>query len=660
MAVVKMQKVRIIGLKQDKEKIIEQLQEIEFIHLKDFQQGKLDEYFSADIFDEKGKHIVEELSHIESTISYIEQFDENKSIIENFFPVKVEAGEKEFEKTVKKFNYKKIVTDIKHIKEKFAKIDEEIASLHSDISLLVPFQNLSWVPAKKEETKTTDSAFLKGEKEKYIVLVDKFGELGATHLEIISEDEIFVYLFLIYCKEDKENISSILKEEGFENANLSFCDKLPSEALLRSKNRIDSLLKQREKLAAKIKKQILSYKDQLMMTHDWCLFKLQRARAQTHLRESKSAFILQGWVREDQIESSKKVIKDRFPATYIENVTPDEGEMPPIATKNHPIIRPFQSVTNLFGFPQIGEVDPAGLVAPFFFIFFGLCLADVGYGVALIVLILLAMRKITVTKSGKQFFYLFLICGFSSIMWGLITGGWFGIDISNLPPVLRKMILFDPLKDVMALFVLALCFGVIQVFFGMFVGMYEKLRTKNFAAAFADHFSFILIVAGIILWTAATQKFLSEQFNTTGLLIISAGFITMVLASLFRKGKNPLIWLLIGLGGIAWKAKDFIGNVLSYSRLMALGLAGYVIALVINTTAGMLFAVPANFKYLGILGAVIILIGGHTFNLAINTLGAFVHTTRLQFVEFFSYFFQGGGEAFQPLSRESKYVVSKD
>jgi V/A-type H+-transporting ATPase subunit I len=125
---------------------------------------------------------------------------------------------------------------------------------------------------------------------------------------------------------------------------------------------------------------------------------------------------------------------------------------------------------------------------------------------------------------------------------------------------------------------------------------------------------------------------------------------------LFKKGRNPLLELIIGIGGLAWKAKDFLGNVLSYSRLMALGLAGGVIAFVINTFAGMAFQ---KIPYLGILVALLIIIVGHTANILINTLGAFIHTTRLQFVEFFSYFFQGGGEAFQPLSQESKYIIAR-
>ncbi len=199
--------------------------------------------------------------------------------------------------------------------------------------------------------------------------------------------------------------------------------------------------------------------------------------------------------------------------------------------------------------------------------------------------------------------------------------------------------------------------GVIQVFFGIGVEMYEQLREKNFAIALADQLSYLVILPGIILWAASREGgFLPNQFNRIGLLIMLIGGGIIVVGSLFKKGRNPFLWLIIGIGGFIWKTKDFLGNVISYSRLMALGLAGSVIAFVINTFAGIAFQ---EIPYLGILVALLILIIGHMFNIAINTLGAFIHTTRLQFVEFFSYFFQGGGEAFEPLAPECKYVITK-
>ncbi len=655
MSVVKMGKIRIIGIKEDQEEVIKQLQKSEIIHIKSFEQGALDEYFSALTLNGEERHIAEEIAHIESALSFLEQFNENRALVENFFPARVETDEKGFEKTAHDFNYKNIIKNINDIKEKISKIEERIASLHSDIALLAPFKDLSWSPCQARETQTTNSVFLKGPKEEYASLADNLNGIGATFAEIISEDADFTYLLLAYWKENEDKISSAWKEKSFEIINLSLCDKLPSKAIVLDKKRIASLLEEKEALFTKIKR-ILNHKDKLMMVHDWYLFQLQREKAKEHLRESQRTFVLQGWVREDQKARAEETLKNKFPATYIEDITPDEGEVPPIAIKNPPIIRPFQGITKLFGLPHFGEVDPTALIAPFFFIFFGLCLTDAGYGIVLVAITLLAMKKIKLGAEGKQFFRLFLLGGIATIFWGIVTGGWFGIEVEKLPQLLKMSILINPLDSLMKFFILALALGLIQVFFGIGVEMYEQLRNRNFANAFADQLSFLIILSGTILWAASTQVVFLQRFYKTGLLIMLVGGIVMAVSSLFKKGKNPFLWIMLGLGAVVWKSKDFLSNVLSYSRLMALGLATSIIALVINILAGIALK---QIPYLGIVLAVLIIVGGHLFNITINTLGAFVHTTRLHFVEFFSYFFQNGGEAFQPLSQESKYTISK-
>lgn len=672
MPVVKMQKVRIIGLKEDREELVERLQKLEFIHLKDFEEA-IDAHFSNLPIGEEEKKLVEEISHIESTLTYIDQFREDKAIIASLFPERVEIDEEGFKKTVSRFNHSEIVEKINGIEKQNAKVEEQISALESEISFLLPWQNLSWLPSGFKETRTTNSLFVKGPKEKYSELNEKFQWIEGVFTEIISSPPAksclsadrelvrraggtdFIYMLLIYWKKSDERIVQTLKDGGFEVVDLSSYEKIPSDVINSNQRKMESLYQEKEDLIERVKRN-LKHREKLMIVYDWYLSQLQRERAKEKFRESEQVFVLQGWIRKDDREKIEKFFKDKFPATCIENISPDEGETPPIEVKNPPVVRPFQEVTSLFGLPRYGEVDPAGLVAPFFFLFFGLCLTDAGYGIVLIALTLLAMKKIIVGKGGKQFFYLFLLGGFAAIFWGIITGGWFGIEVDKLPQILKRPVLFNPLKDLMKFFILALSFGVIQVLFGMCVEMYEQLRDRNFAKAFADQLSYIIILPGVLLWMVSREVPLTQQFNRVGLLIMLIGGGIMVFASLLKKGRNPLLSLVISLGGLMWKAKDFLGNILSYSRLMALGLATSIIALVINTIAGIALQ---QLPYVGVLAALLILVVGHMFNIAISTLGAFVHTTRLQFVEFFSYFFQGGGEAFEPLAYEGKYVITK-
>ncbi len=435
MPVVKMQKVRMIGLIEDREELVEQLQKLEFIHLKDFEEEAIDAHFSNLSIGGEEKKPVEEISHIESTLTYIDRFREDKTIIASLFPEKVEIDEEEFEKTIRQFNHSEIVEKVNDIKEKNAKVKEQISALESEISFLLPWQNLSLLPADFKETRTTNSLFVKGPKEKYPELNEKFQEIDGIFIEIISSETDFIYMLLIYWKENDEQISRALKDGGFEVINLSSYEKIPSEVISSNRKKINSLYQEKEDLIEKVKG-TLKHREKLMIVYDWYLYRLQRERAKEKFRESEQVFILQGWTRKDDRGKIEEFFKDKFPATCIESISPDEGETPPIEVKNPPIVRPFQGVTNLFGLPHYGEVDPAGLVAPFFFLFFGLCLTDAGYGIVLMVLTLLAMRKIIVGKEGKQFFYLFLLGGLAAIFWGIITGGWFGIESGKLPEVL--------------------------------------------------------------------------------------------------------------------------------------------------------------------------------------------------------------------------------
>ncbi len=373
MPVVKMQKVRMIGLVEDREELIEHLQKLELIHLKDFSEEAIDTHFSNLTIGEEGKKLAEEISHIESTLTYIDQFREDKTIIASLFPEKVEIDEEDLKKTIHQFNHGEVVKRINEIKEKIAKVEEQIATLKNEISFLLPWQNLLWLPADFKETQTTNSLFVKGPKEKYSQLNEKLQEIGAISIEIISSETEFLYMLLVYWKDNDEQVVQALKDESFEIVNLSSYEEIPSEAINSNQKKIESLYREKEDLIEGIKRN-LKHREKLMIVYDWYLSQLQKERSKEKFRESEQVFVLQGWTRKDDREKIEKFSKDKFPATYIESISPDEGEIPPIEVKNPPIIRPFQGVTNLFGLPHYGEVDPAGLIAPFFFVFFGLCI----------------------------------------------------------------------------------------------------------------------------------------------------------------------------------------------------------------------------------------------------------------------------------------------
>ncbi|MBU4128815.1 hypothetical protein KJ582_01690, partial [bacterium] len=346
-----------------------------------------------------------------------------------------------------------------------------------------------------------------------------------------------------------------------------------------------------------------------------------------------------------------------------------------------------------YGYPQYRAVDPTPFLAPFFFLFFGLCLTDAGYGIILSILSLIGLWKI---KEGKRLFQLLFLGGLAAIICGALTGGWFGIE--RIPHFLERIVLFAPLKDPMIFFILALALGFGQIVFGVIIKMSKELLRHQFREGLLGEGSWIVIFLGILFLILGSKMMGEEQAKRIGLWLLAFGaFNRVVLYGLFSKRK--IVGMGLGLLFLLDGAKNFLGNVLSYSRLMALGLVTGVIAMVINIMAQVAFETPVikyfiiiivllvaivvakkfpKAKYiiaispLVIIGAVFkkipiggyvamlaILLVGHPFNLAINTLSGFIHTMRLQFVEFFPYFFEGGGRPFQPFKREEEYTIIK-
>jgi V/A-type H+-transporting ATPase subunit I len=310
-------------------------------------------------------------------------------------------------------------------------------------------------------------------------------------------------------------------------------------------------------------------------------------------------------------------------------------------------------VTRLYGIPNYREIDPTPLIAPFFAFFFGICLTDAGYGIVVALVAFFAARK--ATGGSRNLFRLLIFAGIMTIVAGTITGGWFGIPANKLPSFLLKVRLLDPQGEGQMDFLKAiLVIGFIQVWFGFFVKLYIDFRDHDLKAAFYDELPWVVAMTliGVMVVMVLAKAPTSAMYVPAG---ITAFCWLVILLFAGRESSNPIARL--GTGGfeLYTKITGTFGDILSYLRLFALGLATGIIASVVNTMAMMMWDSPV-----GKLVAVGILVGGHIFNIVINALGGFIHTARLQFVEFFTKFYEGGGEEFKPFRREHTYVKVVD
>jgi V/A-type H+-transporting ATPase subunit I len=379
----------------------------------------------------------------------------------------------------------------------------------------------------------------------------------------------------------------------------------------------------------------------------------QKARFDAVVAGAATAYTvsIDGWLNQRKRQSIEAEFASQKIAAVFSELELAEGEQPPVDIENHALIRPFEAVTRLYGMPGYTDLDPTAYLAGFFFLFFGLCLTDVGYGLALIVASLFVLLFTKATKSTKLFAKLLLFIGISTVLVGMLFGGYLGIEKDQLPAILNQLAYYDPIGNPLPVFYLALSLGVLQVMVGMLVKIYADYKNNKFVSGLLDQGPWLAMFSvGIVYILSSTGYVQLLSVEVIGNLAIVCAVLIVLTSG--RNGEGVIGKVVSSFAGL-YAGVGYFSDILSYSRLLALGLATSALAFAVNLIAGMVSGVP----YVGFLLAAIILIIGHAFTLAINTLGAFVHSARLQFVEFFGKFITGTGRDFAPLRRSEKYIV---
>ena len=392
----------------------------------------------------------------------------------------------------------------------------------------------------------------------------------------------------------------------------------------------------------------------------WTILR-DRYQALSSGASTEQVIMLRGWVPESAVPKLTKAITPFGSSLELFLFDPKPEDSPPSHIVNSTWCFPFENLTRLYGAPKYGEIDPTPLLAPFFFIFFGMCLGDAGYGAIMIGFFMWFLRKYKNMPEGfKGFFKLFVLSGVSTIVVGALTGSWFGdlVDafslLSFLRPVKNFMLVLNPMENPMIFLALSLALGVVQLFFGLFIAFYDALRKRNYIGAFADTGGWIVFLTGLLLWGGVASGFLSAHATFLAKALTFLGAAVLV-ATQGREKEGIVGKAISGLLSL-YSVTSYLGDVLSYSRLLALGLATSAVGVIINMLAGLAGDVP----YIGWIIALLLLIGGHVFSIAVNVLGAFVHSLRLQYVEFFSKFYTGGGTIFSPLTYKTAFVAIKN
>lgn len=525
---------------------------------------------------------------------------------------------------------KRLTEQLDTTASKIASLESEAAALRTQAESLQPWLQLD-IPLEQLSFTETTHCHVGFLPEKELPTFQEGLQKLLADWKTYGEGQDGRALVVLAYTRDEEAVKHLLKEHDFSEAVLpkrsGTAAQVQQELLQEAKEREDKIarLQQETKDALPRKQQVELYYDQLSTTHE---------RLQNGGVETVSAFKVQGWVRKDRTRRVEKVVQSVTDAYQLTFADPAEGEIPPTVLENSKLVEPYESVVELYSLPKAGSIDPDAIMAPFHFIFFGMMMSDAGYGLVLTIMLYIALKKFKPTGFARQLALVIFFGGISTTIWGAMFGGWFGLEWHPL--------LFVPMNEPLKM--LALCFGLgsIHLITGMLIKTKMLLRDGDVMGAVCDQISWLIMFLGFFLMAlvpGSIGKYLA--WLGAGIIVLFGG----------RDRKGIISRLIGGLLSL-YNISGYLSDLLSYSRIFALGLATGVIAMVINTVAQMLWSAGP----VGIVAAILVLLAGHYFNIIINVLGAFVHSSRLQYIEFFGKFYEAGGRAFLPLALRTKYT----
>ncbi len=481
-------------------------------------------------------------------------------------------------------------------------------------------------------------------------------EMPCSAAVVCTEDRGRVFTAVIVAGEETEKLAERFKALGGAEHTFDGLSGTPSRIIESERSSHGSFEERIEAMEEEARKLAIGW-EKLLLLQDHYTEMIGLGSVEKHFHRTESSFVVEGWLRAADRRAFVRGIEERFDEIELYIRRPEKDEEPPIDLVNRSLADPFEFVTTLYGRPIYRETDPTPMLAPFFILFFALCLTDAGYGLSLSAVSALILMRFKPSGGAGKLMRLLFMGGLATAAIGLVTGGIFGIEISNFPQPLRELILINPLDEPMKMLNIAFLLGLFHMLFGMGIRMVSNFRAGLvWDALFGDLLWILFLIALAPLgFSAILGGYVPPQllfWSKRASLAIAL----LVFLSGGRGQKGIIKRFFKGIIGF-YDIVGYFGDVLSYARLLALGLATSAIALAVNGIAAMVKGLPF---YTGYVVAALILVLGHGFNMAVNTLGAFVHSGRLQYLEFFSKFFTGGGREFKPFGNERRHSVVEE
>lgn len=640
MALVPMKKVRLVGLLGEKDAMLKKLQRIGVVQL---QEQEIDDELSLMGVcrgnDEKALQLHAKLAELESCIKVLKPHSQTKQGLlspkpgitpDSLMQTEMSQADSAMDQC------KRLEAEMLEQRSKLARIENQRALMTNWQDLPVPLEDI-------HATRHTDMrlGIFAETLETAQLAVLEAAPTAAVYKVGASKEGIS--LVVLAHKSEMADALQALRQTGFADANFEGMTGTPRHILEDFHKQKLELEKQAEVTTTSLVELAKSL-PLLQRAYDYIAALRDREQAASQLATTESTFVLYGWLRADREQelqaAAREVLGDAFVVEFSE---PTDEDFIPTEMDNPRLVQPFEVVTDLYSPPDARGLDPNPYMAPFYFLLFGMMLSDAAYGVILAIGCFFFLKRAKPSGMMKQLIGLIGLCGIATIFWGIMYGSYFGVE-------LFKPVLFSPMTSPLPM--LGLCFGLglIHILTGLILKMKMEFKRKNYFNTICDQGLWVLLLVGIVVWVV---PMLLPSFpaiiGTIGLVMVLAGAVGLVLTG-GRQQKNIFKKFTSGLLSL-YDITGYLSDVLSYSRLFALGLATGVIAQLFNQIGGMLAGGVIGYFFM-----VVIIVVGHVFNIAINTLGAFVHASRLQYIEFYGKFYESGGKRFAPLCYNPRFL----
>lgn len=639
-----MQKFHVLTFKEKQEEVLQGLQNFQKTEILPADEGTLisNPHFSQENASAQTDVLENQLARVVWAKDFLNNYLPKESFIQGLKRKPNAYTLSQLAQITETSSWETLVEDLRHKDRRLRLLDQEKQDLSKEEDELNRWRYFDESPAVLKTLKHSIGILGTISNEQMTALSHELEKFPSAYYQIIQQTTSTTYVFLLFHKSNQKPMQRVFAMTGFSEYDYPFKGK-PAEALNEVKEKRMAVAKEEKEIKEKLQK-MTAEAETLNLIAEHLSSGIVKSQSQEKLLRSKAIINVSGWVPIEEAQSFENVLQRVTKGDYyltFEEVKEEEVAEVPILLKNNALVAPFEALIEMYSLPRYDEIDPTPFMAPFYALAFGMMVADFGYGLLLFLAIFLIKRLFHFDAGMKRSLNFFQICSIPTMMWGLLYGSLFGFEM--------PLQVLSSQSDITEILLISVIFGFIQIFFALILKFYLlwSKKQQKFRAIFqaGSWMVFLLSAALIAVGMMVLPETALGTIGMTGLILslIAVAIGGSVDGNTIAGKIGTALYSLMDL-------TNYMSDLVSYTRLMALGVAGGSIAAAFNLIISY-FPTPIRFTF-----GIVLFILLHSINIFLSYLGAYVHGIRLQYLEFFGKFFTGGGRAFKPLKASEKYA----